>query len=76
MGVKALPVYGDLSKMEDIRAMFDKVFEVFPVLDVLVNNAGISSEVSFLEATEEMFDHMTAMTGRGYSSAARSRPRI
>jgi NAD(P)-dependent dehydrogenase (short-subunit alcohol dehydrogenase family) len=65
LGVKALPVYGDLSKMEDIRAMFDKVFEVFPVLDVLVNNAGISSEVSFLEATEEMFDHMTAIDWKG-----------
>lgn len=64
-GVKALAVYADMSKMEDIRAMYDKVFEVFDVVDVLVNNAGISSEVYFLDATEEMFDKMTSIDWKG-----------
>ena len=36
-----------------------------PVVDVLVNNAGISSEVYFLGATEEMFDQMTAIDWKG-----------
>lgn len=31
----------------------------------MVNNAGISSEVYFLDATEEMFDHMTAVDWKG-----------
>ncbi len=65
MGVEAFPVYGDMSRMEDIKLMFEKVFSVFPVIDVLVNNAGISSEAAFLDATEEMFDHMTATDWKG-----------
>ena len=65
MGVEAFPVYADLSRMEDIKFMYEKVFSVFPVIDVLVNNAGISSEVAFLDATEEMFDHMTATDWKG-----------
>lgn len=61
MGVKAMAVYADFSKVEDVRNMYKKVFEVFPVVDILVNNAGISSEVYFLDATEEKFDKMTAV---------------
>lgn len=65
MGVKAMPVYADFSKLEDIRKMYESVFQEFPVVDVLVNNAGISSEVYFLDATEEMFDKMTAVDWKG-----------
>lgn len=64
-GVKAFPVYADMSVLADIRAMYDQVFERFGAVDVLVNNAGISSEVYFLDATEEMFDHMTAVDWKG-----------
>ena len=65
MGRKCLIVYGDMAKMEDIRQMYRRAFEAFPTIDVVVNNAGISSEVYFLEATEEMFDHMTAVDWKG-----------
>ena len=64
-GVRAFPVYADMSVMDDIRAMYDQVFSQFGAVDVLVNNAGISSEVYFLDATEEMFDHMTAVDWKG-----------
>ena len=64
-GVEAFPVYADMAVLADIRAMYDQVFERFGAVDVLVNNAGISSEVYFLDATEEMFDHMTAVDWKG-----------
>lgn len=64
-GVQAFPVYADMAVLADVRAMFDQVFEQFGAVDVLVNNAGISSEVYFLDATEEMFDHMTAVDWKG-----------
>lgn len=64
-GVKALAVYADMAVMEDIRSMYEAVFREFGAVDVLVNNAGISSEVYFLDATEEMFDHMTAVDWKG-----------
>lgn len=64
-GVKTMTVYADMGKVADIEEMYRQVFEVFPVVDVLVNNAGISSEVYFLDATEEMFDQMTAIDWKG-----------
>lgn len=64
-GVYAIPVYADLSKVDDIRGMYEKIFHEFPAVDVLVNNAGISNEVYFLDATEKMFDDMTAIDWKG-----------
>ncbi len=64
-GVKALPVYADVSVVEDIRKMYREAIDAFNHLDVVVNNAGISSEVYFLEATEEMFDRMTSIDWKG-----------
>lgn len=64
-GVRALPVYADVSVVEDIRQMYRTAIETFGHIDVVVNNAGISSEVYFLEATEEMFDRMTAIDWKG-----------
>lgn len=65
MGRRCEIIYGDMSVMDDIRTMYRKAYEAFPTIDVVVNNAGISSEVYFLDATEEMFDHMTAVDWKG-----------
>lgn len=64
-GVESLAVYADMGKVSDIEQMYLQVFRRFDVIDVLVNNAGISNEVYFLEATEEMFDRMTAIDWKG-----------
>lgn len=64
-GSEAMAVYADMAVTGDIRAMYEQVFERFEAVDVLVNNAGISNEVYFLDATEEMFDHMTAVDWKG-----------
>lgn len=64
-GVKSMAVYADMGKVSDIEDMYRKAFAEFDVIDVLVNNAGISSEVYFLDATEEMFDRMTAIDWKG-----------
>ncbi|MBS5062273.1 MAG: SDR family oxidoreductase [Hungatella hathewayi] len=64
-GRRAEAVYADMGVLEDIRRMYEKVFDIFGVVDVVVNNAGISSEVYFLDATEEDFDRMTAVDWKG-----------
>lgn len=64
-GVAALPVKADIGKVAEIRDMYQEVYAQFPVVDVLVNNAGISNEVYFLDATEEDFDNMTAIDWKG-----------
>lgn len=64
-GVEAMAVYADMGKVDDIKRMYEEIFQKFNVVDVVVNNAGISSEVYFLDATEEMFDKMTAVDWKG-----------
>lgn len=64
-GSKALAVYADMGKLPDIHSMYRQIYQYFGRLDVVVNNAGISSEVYFLDATEEMFDHMTSVDWKG-----------
>lgn len=64
-GVQAAYFYADMSKVTEIERMFDEIDRVFPVVDLVVNNAGISSEVYFLDATEELFDQMTAIDWKG-----------
>lgn len=64
-GADAFAVYADMSNLADVREMYKKIFEHFDTVDVLVNNAGISSEVYFLDATEEQFDGMTAVDWKG-----------
>lgn len=64
-GVESLAVYADMGNVKDIEQMYQIAFEKFDVIDLVVNNAGISSEVYFLDATEEMFDGMTAIDWKG-----------
>lgn len=64
-GARALPFYADMGQVSDIAAMYDAVLAAFDRLDVVVNNAGISSEVYFLDATEADFDKMTAVDWKG-----------
>lgn len=64
-GVKAVSVYADMAVLEDIRKMYAFARETFGHIDLVVNNAGLSSEVYFLEATEDMFDKMTAVDWKG-----------
>lgn len=40
-GVRAIIVQADISKQSEVDAMFAKIAQEFPVIDVLVNNAGI-----------------------------------
>lgn len=64
-GAKAVAICADVGKMDELEKMFEKIDQIFSKIDVLVNNAGISKEVYFLEATENMFDEMIASDWKG-----------
>lgn len=65
LGVRAVTVYADMASVSEIKAMYQQAAAAFGQLDLVVNNAGISSEVYFLDASEEDFDRMTAIDWKG-----------
>lgn len=58
LGVKAVGVKADVSKVADLQAMVDKAVSEFGQLDILVNNAGIETRTSILDTTENQYDRV------------------
>jgi NAD(P)-dependent dehydrogenase (short-subunit alcohol dehydrogenase family) len=58
-GRQALVLPADVGKKQQIDSMFDRFFERFQHIDLLVNNAGVSMFMPFLEVTEELWDTVT-----------------
>lgn len=56
MGINAVPLIFDLTKLEEIPAMVDDIFKKEGHIDILVNNAGINMKKDFTEVTDEEFE--------------------
>lgn len=57
MGRKAIYIKADISSVEDMNSMADKIIEAFGKIDVLVNNAGVNLGRSLIhEFKEEDWD--------------------
>ncbi len=64
-GVRAVLLQADVGKTDELLRMYKELDGVFPELDLLVNNAGISPEAVFLDSTEELFDSMVSTDWKG-----------
>ncbi|MGL4649472.1 MAG: SDR family NAD(P)-dependent oxidoreductase, partial [Caldilineaceae bacterium] len=64
-GRRAKAVQGDLSVVADCRRVVDEAAEFLGGLDGLVNNAGVTTTIDFLEVTEEQFDRLYQLNIRG-----------
>src|SRR3984885_1893151 len=64
-GGSAVAVQADVSKIADVKRLFDACFEKFGRLDILVNNAGVMFTKPVVEVGEEEFDRMFAINVKG-----------
>jgi 3-oxoacyl-[acyl-carrier protein] reductase len=55
-GGTAIAAQADVSKADEVRAMYDRVTDEFGNVDVLVNNAGITIDKKFENMTREDWD--------------------
>ncbi|MFT4711964.1 MAG: NAD(P)-dependent dehydrogenase (short-subunit alcohol dehydrogenase family) [Candidatus Azotimanducaceae bacterium] len=55
--VKACGYVGDVSKAEDIEAVFNSVIADFGKIDILVNNAGYAQAGEFVSVTDEQWQY-------------------
>ena len=58
-GGKSLVFKADVSKLNEVEAMFSYVIAAFGKVDLLVNNAGISEQKLFIDITESDLKRMT-----------------
>ena len=64
-GGKAVAIQADVSKIADVRRLFQETLKTFRRLDILVNNAGIFAYKPLVDTTEEEYDHIFAINAKG-----------
>ena len=55
----------NVAKMDQLQALVDFTMEKFGQIDVLVNNAGVTKQIDFLEIGEEEFDRVVNINLKG-----------
>lgn len=55
-GASVTAIKCDVSKVTDIKSMFETISSEFENLDLLVNNAAVFEQTNFLETDEDVFD--------------------
>lgn len=66
-GSQAIAIYGDLTRVADVRRVFDAAVDGFGGVDVAVNTTGMVLRKPILETTEEEYDRMFAINAKaGY----------
>ncbi len=64
-GGKALAVQADVSRVKDIRRLFQETLGHFGRIDIVVANSGMFNQQTLMETTEEDFDAMFALNAKG-----------
>lgn len=63
-GSQAVAVQGDLTRVADVRRLFDTAVDTFGGVDVAVNTAGMVLRKPILETTEDEYDRMFAINAK------------
>ncbi|SAL81824.1 short chain dehydrogenase/reductase family oxidoreductase [Caballeronia terrestris] len=64
-GAKAIAVKADVSKRDEVRAMFETAEAQLGKVDVLVNNAGVLKTVPLAETSDALYDQTFDINVRG-----------
>ena len=59
LGRRAIVIHADVTSREQVEAMFQRAASELGPIDVLVNNAGIETIISFLEMTDQQWLDVT-----------------
>lgn len=64
--VKILPVSTDVTRFEDLENLVNRTRETFSTIDILINNAGVSSQYPFEKQPFEDFERLVHTNYLGY----------
>lgn len=64
-GRKSLAVQADISKEDEVNSLIKRVVKEFDVIDIMVNNAGISAHETILKMPTELWDRAMDVNLKG-----------
>ncbi len=64
LGRQSLVVPGDVSVLEDVRSIAQRVVDAWGGVDILINNAGITHSGSLAETTDEAWERLMDVNSR------------
>lgn len=70
-GSKAIACQADVSKEDQVRAMFQRMSEEFGTIDILINNAGLQKDAPFDEMTLDQWNTVISVNLTGQFLCAR-----
>lgn len=76
LGVRATAIQADISKGDEVAALFAQAVDFLGGLDILVNNAGITRDGLLLRLSDDDIDAVLATNLRGAMLCARSAAKI
>jgi glucose 1-dehydrogenase len=64
-GGEAMALHADVSKEDQVKAMFEEMVAVYGSVDILVNNAGLQQDASFQDMTLEQWNFVLSVNLTG-----------
>ena len=74
-GAEAMAIKADVSREDDVQAMFQEMFARWGTIDILVNNAGLQKDAPFTEMTLEQWNTVMGVNLTGMFLCAREAAR-
>ena len=74
-GGTALVIQADVSKEDQVKAMFQKMIKEFGTIDILVNNAGLQRDAPFVDMTLDQWNFVLGVNLTGQFLCAREATR-
>lgn len=74
-GAKAIAVKADVSKEDQVQAMFQTAIDTFETVDILVNNAGLQKDAAFVDMTLDQWNFVINVNLTGQFLCAREATR-
>jgi glucose 1-dehydrogenase len=71
-GGDAIAIAADVSKEDQVLAMFQQMFDAYGTIDILVNNAGLQRDAAFHEMTLDQWNFVLGINLTGQFLCARS----
>jgi glucose 1-dehydrogenase len=71
MGGTAYAIHGDISKEDDVKAMFAEMYQQYGTIDILVNNAGLQRDSRFVDMTLDQWNTVIGINLTGQFLCAR-----